>query len=228
MDSLCVWYTSQEWAYAYQPGMLNVSFKSNVDAVSRKLTNFSYQQLPFAEAQAVTQLAKLAQHAEKAAMPTLFDKPTPFTVNSVAECTFCTRMTQREVFVVLQGSPLAASVAYTSARCAQSACRPRRRSQPGHPAGHRRQLGSCLCTGLPAQPSIVCRVLGDGWCSGIWLRPEFLTAPLDRQAVLTVKRFLFSAYHCALLRRSRQTWWGLKGMPGADLRHRHCSVQEIQ
>lgn len=64
--------------------MFDISFKSNVDAVSKRLTNFAYRQLPFAEAQAVTQLAKLAAQVEKTAMPTVFDKPTPFTVNSVA------------------------------------------------------------------------------------------------------------------------------------------------
>jgi hypothetical protein len=64
--------------------VLELSVKSNVDAVSRGLSDLVYQQLPFAEARSVTELAKLAAVAERAAMPQVFDNPTPFTVNSVA------------------------------------------------------------------------------------------------------------------------------------------------
>ncbi|MFL9999013.1 hypothetical protein PQR34_47435 [Paraburkholderia sediminicola] len=64
--------------------MLQISVKSNVDAVSRRLSALAYKQLPFAEARAVTALAKLAAVAEKAAIPEVFDNPIPFTVNSVA------------------------------------------------------------------------------------------------------------------------------------------------
>ncbi|MFL9998727.1 hypothetical protein PQR34_45435 [Paraburkholderia sediminicola] len=64
--------------------MLQISVKSNVDAVSHRLTGFAYRQLPFAEARTVTELVKLAAEAEKAAIPQVFDNPTPFTVNSVA------------------------------------------------------------------------------------------------------------------------------------------------
>lgn len=49
-----------------------------------KLVVLAYSQLPFVEARTVTELAKLAQKAEKAAMPEVFDTPTMFTVNSVA------------------------------------------------------------------------------------------------------------------------------------------------
>jgi hypothetical protein len=52
--------------------------------VSRQLSALVYRQLPFAEARSVTELAQLAAVAEKAAIPQVFDNPTPFTVNSVA------------------------------------------------------------------------------------------------------------------------------------------------
>ncbi|MEX3690808.1 hypothetical protein AB3X91_11815 [Paraburkholderia sp. BR14263] len=63
--------------------MLDISFKSNVDVISRQLSALAYKQLPFAEARAATELAKLAATAEKAAIPAVFEKATPFTVNSV-------------------------------------------------------------------------------------------------------------------------------------------------
>ena len=64
--------------------MLNISVKSNVDALSRGLSAFAHKQLPFAEARTLTELAKLAQQAEKNVMAEVFENPTPFTANSVA------------------------------------------------------------------------------------------------------------------------------------------------
>ncbi|MBC8729425.1 hypothetical protein [Paraburkholderia sp. UCT2] len=64
--------------------MLELSIRSNIEAVSRKLSALAYRQLPFAEAHTVTELAKLAADAERNALPQVFDNPTPFTVNSVA------------------------------------------------------------------------------------------------------------------------------------------------
>ncbi|CAE6862582.1 hypothetical protein R75461_08065 [Paraburkholderia nemoris] len=64
--------------------MLEISVTSNVDAVSHRVSTLAYRQLPFAEARTVTELAKLAAVAEKAAIPQVFDNPTPFTVNSLA------------------------------------------------------------------------------------------------------------------------------------------------
>ncbi|MBB5411682.1 hypothetical protein HDG34_005643 [Paraburkholderia sp. HC6.4b] len=64
--------------------MLELSIRSNIEAVSRKLSALAYRQLPFAEARTVTELAKLAADAERNALPQVFDNPTPFTVNSVA------------------------------------------------------------------------------------------------------------------------------------------------
>jgi hypothetical protein len=64
--------------------MFDISVKANVDVVARKLSALAFKQLPFAEARTVTELAKLAQAAEKKALPEVFENPTPFTVNSVA------------------------------------------------------------------------------------------------------------------------------------------------
>ncbi|WP_233869647.1 hypothetical protein [Paraburkholderia adhaesiva] len=64
--------------------MLDISFKSNVDAISRNLSALAYRQLPYAESRTVTELAKLAAKAEKTAIPQVFPDATPFTVNSVA------------------------------------------------------------------------------------------------------------------------------------------------
>ncbi|MGF6978965.1 hypothetical protein QFZ94_007480 [Paraburkholderia sp. JPY465] len=64
--------------------LLDISLRSNVDAVARQLDDLAYRQLPFAESRTVTELAKLAAQAERKAIPEVFPNPTPFTVNSVA------------------------------------------------------------------------------------------------------------------------------------------------
>jgi len=60
-----------------------ISVQSNVKAISKGLSTLEYEQLPFALARTVNDLARLAQAAEKKAIPSVFEKPTPFTVNSV-------------------------------------------------------------------------------------------------------------------------------------------------
>ncbi|BCF88684.1 hypothetical protein [Paraburkholderia largidicola] len=61
-----------------------ISVASNAAAVARGLSDIERKQLPFAIAQTITAVARLAAKAEKDAMPKIFDRPTPFTVNSVA------------------------------------------------------------------------------------------------------------------------------------------------
>ncbi|SIT43682.1 conserved hypothetical protein [Paraburkholderia piptadeniae] len=61
-----------------------ISVVSNAAAVARGLSDVERKQLPFAIAQTITAVARLAAKAEKDAMPKVFDRPTPFTVNSVA------------------------------------------------------------------------------------------------------------------------------------------------
>ncbi|WP_434715498.1 hypothetical protein [Paraburkholderia sp. A3RO-2L] len=61
-----------------------ISVAADLKALTKSLTQLEKQQLPFAIAQTLTAVAKIAQAGEKAAMPEVFDRPTPFTVNSVA------------------------------------------------------------------------------------------------------------------------------------------------
>lgn len=63
---------------------MDIDIKLLADNVSKQLSDFAYKQIDFALARAVTDLAKLAQAAEKQAMPEIFDKPTKFTINSIA------------------------------------------------------------------------------------------------------------------------------------------------
>lgn len=63
--------------------MLEISIRSNVKEISKKLTDFAYKQLPYAQAQAVTVLAKLVRDAEVAGLKETFPTATPFTLKSV-------------------------------------------------------------------------------------------------------------------------------------------------
>jgi hypothetical protein len=64
--------------------MLTLSVEADIKAVARQLDSLARKQLPFATAQALTAVARRVQDTEKKAMPEVFDRPTPFTVNSVA------------------------------------------------------------------------------------------------------------------------------------------------
>ncbi|WP_321810084.1 hypothetical protein [Burkholderia sp. BCC1985] len=64
--------------------MFDISVGDDIARLRRSLTALERDQLPFATAIALTAVAKKAQAAEKDAMPEVFDRPTPFTVNSVA------------------------------------------------------------------------------------------------------------------------------------------------
>lgn len=61
-----------------------IDVSADLKALTKSLSLLERQQLPFAISQALTAVAKIAQAEEKAAMPEVFDRPTPFTVNSVA------------------------------------------------------------------------------------------------------------------------------------------------
>jgi len=64
--------------------VFKISVADDIAKIRKSLTDLEKRQLPFATANALTALAKNAQAAEKEAMPEVFDRPTPFTVNSVA------------------------------------------------------------------------------------------------------------------------------------------------
>lgn len=60
-----------------------VDFKADFRPMQKHLDNFAKKQIPFATAQALTQTAKAAAANTKRQLPSIFDKPTPFTMNSI-------------------------------------------------------------------------------------------------------------------------------------------------
>jgi hypothetical protein len=58
------------------------SVKSDWHKLAGELDDVGRRQLPFATARALTDTVKLAQKDFKAALPSIFDRPTPFTINS--------------------------------------------------------------------------------------------------------------------------------------------------
>lgn len=64
--------------------MIEIDIRAETKALSKKLSDLAYKQLPFATAGALTALGKIVQRGEQQAMGSVFDRPTPFTVNSVA------------------------------------------------------------------------------------------------------------------------------------------------
>ena len=62
---------------------MEISVRSNFKELEKSLNSFANKQLPFATARAATVMAKRVRDAERSALSTVFDRPTPFTVNSV-------------------------------------------------------------------------------------------------------------------------------------------------
>jgi hypothetical protein len=62
---------------------ISISVHTNIKELSKKLDAYAYKQLPFATATALTALGRIVQKAEQQAIGSVFDRPTPFTVNSV-------------------------------------------------------------------------------------------------------------------------------------------------
>jgi hypothetical protein len=63
--------------------VIEISVRADVKKLERSLHDLAYKQLPFATALALTNVAKKVQEAEKQALPSIFDEPTPFTTNSI-------------------------------------------------------------------------------------------------------------------------------------------------
>ena len=63
--------------------MLRFDIRSNVKQMKKQLDDFARNQVPFATAQAINVVAAKVQTAERDEMGKTFDRPTPFTVNSV-------------------------------------------------------------------------------------------------------------------------------------------------
>lgn len=63
--------------------MIRIDVQSNLKEFQQKLDSFARQQLPFATARALTTLAGMVRDEERVSMGSVFDRPTPFTINSV-------------------------------------------------------------------------------------------------------------------------------------------------
>lgn len=77
----------------------SIRIKSTVDQAVKGLSELEYRQVPFALARTVNELARLAQAAEKKAIPSVFAKATPFTVNSVGMTSAKKSMPIASVFI---------------------------------------------------------------------------------------------------------------------------------
>lgn len=64
-------------------GITDLSLRSNLQEITASLTEFERQQLPFATALALTRCAQQAKIDLQAEMKKRFDRPTPYTLNSL-------------------------------------------------------------------------------------------------------------------------------------------------
>lgn len=62
---------------------VHVSIRSNIEELTKSLSNLAYKQVPYATALALTALAKQVQEAEQEQIKATFKHPKPFTVKSV-------------------------------------------------------------------------------------------------------------------------------------------------
>ncbi|MGM3410628.1 hypothetical protein [Ralstonia holmesii] len=64
--------------------MLDISVRFDVKALQKSLDAIASKQLPYATAQAINAVAKQVQSAQRDNLVKVLDKPTPFTLNSIA------------------------------------------------------------------------------------------------------------------------------------------------
>ncbi|MEO1354481.1 MAG: hypothetical protein AAFW48_01645 [Pseudomonadota bacterium] len=64
--------------------MLDISVRFDVKALQKSLDAIASKQLPYATAQAINAVAKQVQSAQRDNLAKVLDKPTPFTLNSIA------------------------------------------------------------------------------------------------------------------------------------------------
>lgn len=79
--------------------MAEISVRTNIKEFQKGLTAFANKQLPFATAQALSELAVMVKDAEVKALGSVFDKPTPFTQKSVGMARARKDMLESQVFV---------------------------------------------------------------------------------------------------------------------------------
>lgn len=63
--------------------MIEITVTSNIKEISKKLKRLAYEELPFATARTLTELAREVQRAEREGMVSIFDRPKAFTLDSV-------------------------------------------------------------------------------------------------------------------------------------------------
>lgn len=63
--------------------MIEFDIRTNIKQIERKLTNFAFKQVPFAQSQALNSLAKLTTVAEQANELKVLDRPKPFTTRAI-------------------------------------------------------------------------------------------------------------------------------------------------
>ena len=63
---------------------VRIDVRKALKPVQKRLSDLQTKQVPFATAQALTAVARLAQAEIKRELPSIFDRPTPFTINSIA------------------------------------------------------------------------------------------------------------------------------------------------
>jgi hypothetical protein len=63
--------------------MIDISVRSNIKEITKKLDAFAYQQIPYAIALGNAELARVVAAAEQENMKVVLDRPTAFTVKSV-------------------------------------------------------------------------------------------------------------------------------------------------
>jgi hypothetical protein len=61
--------------------MIQISVSSDIERLTRHLREIERKQIPFATATALTAAAKHAQAEVRARIPSIFDRPTAFTIN---------------------------------------------------------------------------------------------------------------------------------------------------
>lgn len=64
-------------------GVMDISFETDIAAWSRSMTRLQREQVPFATALALSRTASEVKAAHRQMLPTIFDRPTRFTLNAL-------------------------------------------------------------------------------------------------------------------------------------------------
>ena len=84
--------------------MVAITVKHDLDKLKAEMTRIEREQIPFATAKALTKTAQAAQAAVKQEMASVFDRPTPFTLNSTFIKTATKTKLEAEVYLKDEGN----------------------------------------------------------------------------------------------------------------------------